>query len=117
MSKKADHHIVYRFFATNGDLLYVGKTGSLDSRLRTHQATQPWFADVANIALEHCANGVEASFVEEAAIRTERPLHNTTHTELAVLMTRREVLYPESSRIAESVKLLGLTPDANGGAS
>ena len=109
---KSHHHIVYRMFATNGDLLYVGKTHSFETRLAQHQAKQPWFEDVETITLEHCINGAEASVVEEAAIRTERPLYNTQYTELGVLLKKRHVRYVESCSIAESVKLLGLVDEA-----
>ena len=40
-SRRADHSL-YRFYDSEGNLLYVGITGSVKYRTEQHRATQPW---------------------------------------------------------------------------
>lgn len=69
-------HSLYRFYDDADELLYVGITGSLPTRLDQHSADKVWFEDVATIRVEHFASRTELIEAEEAAIRAERPRHN-----------------------------------------
>lgn len=66
---------IYRYFDTNGRLLYVGVTSDPEKRDQQHRATQP-AADIASTTYE-CAFGRPAALrLERAAIKSEHPLHN-----------------------------------------
>lgn len=69
---------VYRFYDSDGQLLYVGISHRLNGRLSAHKRTKPW-QQVARIDLEHHSTRHEAASAELHAIRTEKPLWNIAH--------------------------------------
>ena len=74
---------VYRFFAADGTLLYIGCTVRGDQRIDKHRYSTPWFEQAANITLEHFGSWLAASHAEAAAIITESPKYNvqqSTHS-------------------------------------
>ena len=76
-----DHrqHALYRFYDTDGQLLYVGITLDPGTRWKTHSKDKPWWLEVANVTVEvHSSRGavIEA---ERAAIIAEHPKHNIQH--------------------------------------
>lgn len=68
-------NVVYRFFAVDGDLLYVGSTGRWPGRMGEHQSQRPWWGEVATVTLEHYASLDEARTAEARAIERERPAY------------------------------------------
>ena len=64
---------VYRFFASDGTLLYVGRSMTALARLAQHEVGAPWFNEAATITIEYHADAPEA---ERRAILSERPRHN-----------------------------------------
>lgn len=64
---------LYRFFSVDGDLLYVGISHRMDSRLSQHRRAKPW-VEVASIELEHFTSREYALEAEAEAIRRELPL-------------------------------------------
>ncbi len=89
-------HVLYRFFATSGDLLYVGITGNPERRFSAHSHVQPWWDRVARIELERFGTRGELVEAEIAAIQSEHPKYNKTHS-AGLLQTLR------TSRKAEPV--------------
>lgn len=69
-------HILYRFFNTAGDLLYVGRTNSITTRFDDHARKQPWWGDVADCTTEFHPDLPSLIEAELTAIRTENPLYN-----------------------------------------
>ena len=69
-------HIVYRFYAHDGRLLYVGMTSKGGARWMDHANVQPWWGDVAIVKVEHLPTRDDAVQAEQRAIRDEHPLHN-----------------------------------------
>lgn len=67
---------LYRFFNANDELLYVGVTMNPPQRFRTHALLKEWWDEVDRIDLERHETRADVLAAEEAAIRTERPLHN-----------------------------------------
>lgn len=67
---------VYRCFAQDGQLLYVGSSGSTMKRLQTHESQTPWWSEVAEVRLERFATLPEARGAERLAILAEKPLYN-----------------------------------------
>lgn len=81
--RRGEPHVVYRLFAADGRLLYVGLAAArnLGARLREHRR-KDWWTDVARAATSWHANFEEARLVEALAIRDDEPVHNrriTTH--------------------------------------
>lgn len=73
------NHVLYRMFAGDGRLLYVGITADVGMRLHAHAGDQPWWREVATITVEHFDDRATALTAETTAILTERPAHNVQH--------------------------------------
>ncbi len=71
---------LYRHFDAAGRLLYVGISLNSVARLGQHLRTAAWFFDISRVEIEWFPARVDAEQAERAAILTERPLHNITHT-------------------------------------
>jgi antitoxin StbD len=72
---------VYRFYDGDGQLLYVGRTQQIASRrIAQHRSTKDWFEQVARIEVTAFDSWSAACIEEDAAIATERPIHNQTDT-------------------------------------
>jgi predicted GIY-YIG superfamily endonuclease len=72
---------VYRLYAQNGRLLYVGITNSPPHRFAQHAADKPWWADVDERVTEinwHPTRNA-ALRAEKALIQRYRPEHNVQH--------------------------------------
>jgi excinuclease UvrABC nuclease subunit len=74
---------LYRCFGFDGELLYVGVTHSLKSRMFHHLSQAAWFGAVADITAETFRDRQAALVAERAAIRDERPQFNTVSKETA----------------------------------
>jgi len=68
--------VVYRCYDESNDLLYIGSSIVLHSRIRSHRRTTAWWSDVHHIEAERFATEREARAAEVVAIIRERPLHN-----------------------------------------
>lgn len=66
---------LYRFYAKNGKLLYIGRTHHIESRFSSHRREKPW-ERVSRITLEHYDTADDLCRAEAAAIRDEAPLWN-----------------------------------------
>jgi predicted GIY-YIG superfamily endonuclease len=77
---------LYRLYAADGSLLYVGVTGDLRVRLAKHAADKPWWTEVARKTAAWHDSRKEALLAEAAAIRDESPRYNVTEPR-----TREEV--------------------------
>lgn len=67
---------LYRIFAAEGRLLYVGVSYLPDRRLEQHAATKFWWTEVGEVEVEWFANRDEAEAAERDAIHHENPEHN-----------------------------------------
>lgn len=75
----ASHPCVYRMFAADGTLLYIGVSLTVLRRMQEHQSL-PWYQDVASIAIEHKETKEAAYVAEKLAIYDEQPRYNLYHT-------------------------------------
>lgn len=69
-------HTLYRFFAADDSLLYVGITNNPARRFSKHKDEKAWWLDVARIELEQHSSRDELLAAERQAVMDERPLHN-----------------------------------------
>lgn len=74
---------LYRFFAADGALLYVGITVDLEKRWSGHQSNKPWWPDVAEKTVQWYDDRPSALAAEAEAIKTELPRHNVAGSPLA----------------------------------
>lgn len=75
--------LLYRFYADDGGLLYVGITGDLSRRLRQHEKNKEWWVSIARIEAAVYPSRMEAAFAEHDAIETENPRFNKARYSLA----------------------------------
>lgn len=73
-------HILYRFYARWGELLYVGITMNVADRWRDHREGKVWWPDVGVITVRHYNTRQELLDAERTAIQTEHPTHNVRHS-------------------------------------
>ena len=72
-------HVVYRMFAGDGALLYVGcSQNPLGGRISHHGTQKPWAREVTNITLEWYDDYWSAAKKEAEAILREGPKYNRT---------------------------------------
>jgi excinuclease UvrABC nuclease subunit len=67
---------LYRMWANDVDLLYIGISRNVVERWRTHRRTAAWWHDVSTITLEVYRDRYAAECAEKAAIRADRPFFN-----------------------------------------
>lgn len=67
---------LYRLYAADGTLLYVGITDRDWRRMAEHEADKPWWAQVASATFEHHLTRDLAEQAETAAILAEHPVYN-----------------------------------------
>lgn len=70
---------LYRHFAADGKLLYIGISLSAVNRLSQHSEHAPWFREIARVEIEPHPTREAAMKAEVAAIMAERPLYNKVH--------------------------------------
>lgn len=69
-------HTVYRLFAADGYLLYVGCTSNLRDRLANHKTHKDWWPQVARVESETYPDRARGLWAEREAIVTEAPRYN-----------------------------------------
>lgn len=67
---------LYRFYAADGVLLYVGIAADPGRRFTQHGRDKGWWTEVASARLEHFPGRPLALMAEAAAIRNESPRYN-----------------------------------------
>lgn len=72
-------HALYRFYADDGTLLYVGITLDPGARWRAHRDDKPWWQQIVNITVETYTDRCSVLDAERAAIIAEQPRYNIVH--------------------------------------
>jgi predicted GIY-YIG superfamily endonuclease len=73
---QAQTQVLYRMYNARGELLYVGITGNLTSRLAAHEREKPWWSEVTQILTEHHDSRAQVEAAERAAVIREHPKYN-----------------------------------------
>lgn len=119
-----ERYAVYRCYSDDGQLLYVGETGDLGTRLASH-AQKLWFVQVRGITLEWYADELDALKAERRAIHVEHPKYNKVHRSMTNTQASRKkggkqtVKAPRPRRTQEEVmaaatEILDQEPDISG---
>lgn len=117
MIKVERPHALYRFFAEDGELLYVGITSNPARRFAQHGSDKEWWEEVAEIRMERLPSREAVLAAERAAIIAERPRYNVVHANGASApdslaeTVKAPAGYPLT---AGEVVALGLAPDHHG---
>jgi len=77
-NESASATTLYRMFAANDRLLYVGISARAVERWRPHGHDKKWWREVSGVTVQHFATREQALAAELVAIRTEAPKHNAT---------------------------------------
>jgi predicted GIY-YIG superfamily endonuclease len=70
---------LYRHFAADGVLLYVGVSLSWPARTKAHAKGSRWFEQVSRVEIERFYNRDDALAAEREVIKRERPKFNVIH--------------------------------------
>lgn len=70
---------VYRLYEASGAALYVGCSGDVHMRLRSHETSKDWWRDVARVDITLHGDKRTALDVEAGEIQRLRPAHNVMH--------------------------------------
>lgn len=70
---------LYRLYAADDSLLYIGVTGNLEARFTQHAKAKTWWADVTRKTAAWYPSRAEAREAEIEAIEGEQPRHNIAH--------------------------------------
>jgi hypothetical protein len=70
-------YTLYRHFAADGSLLYIGISLRAMARLGQHRRHAHWFHQIAIVTMEKFPTREAVRAAEKAAIQAERPAHNT----------------------------------------
>ncbi|MFM9652794.1 GIY-YIG nuclease family protein [Streptomyces galilaeus] len=75
---------LYRLYAADETVLYIGVTDDPDRRFKQHRDSKPWWPQVARKTVEWHPSRSRALAVEAAAIAAETPTYNIDHNPAAV---------------------------------
>ena len=67
---------LYRLYAGDGALLYIGISHRPGGRMSDHESGSAWWADVRSVTFETFPCLSTARKAERQAVRAENPLHN-----------------------------------------
>lgn len=118
-----ERYAVYRCYSDLGELLYVGETGDLGTRLASH-AQKLWFVQVRGITLEWYADELDALKAERRAIHVEHPKYNKQHRLTTSAQVAKRKSRPRGTRRRndlqatemEARRILAAKPDMSGAA-
>ena len=101
-------NVLYRHFASDGQLLYVGITMRFEYRTKEHRNSK-WFHLVSNITIEHFDTRDSCLDAETLAINVEKPIFNIQkanrpHLDIAKLATTKTE-HAELKALSEKYKI------------
>lgn len=72
-------YALYRFFGIGRQLLYIGISGSLPTRLGQHAKQKDWWHEVVSVEVQHFDTKEAVLGAEKSAIESERPAYNVVY--------------------------------------
>lgn len=105
--------MVYRLYGESGDLLYVGVTQAMRTRMAAHRRDKAWWPEVANTVVRTYATREQALAVEHSAIENENPKYNIMPGINPALLSEVSPTTDSAKRATDIGPLLNfLSPDA-----
>lgn len=96
---------LYRLYAADDRLLYVGITDNLKRRFGQHAADKAWWPEVSRRTVSWHASRDAAEAAEDAAIKAERPAHNITGAAVFSVLPTTVALDPDlASAVATLIR-------------
>jgi hypothetical protein len=92
---------LYRHYAADGGLLYVGISLSPLHRLSKHRIESAWIERVTDVRIEWFDTRADALEAERIAIQQERPAHNFAHSANKPLSRRLLAILADSPAAKE----------------
>ena len=96
---------LYRMYDAAGDLLYVGMSRNLPSRITMHVTEKSWWETVARIEVQHFESREKARQEEKRAIAEDAPLWNVLDRAATAPARSTEIaaerIFPELDRLTE----------------
>jgi DNA-binding XRE family transcriptional regulator len=71
-----DRHTLYILYGSDDQPLYIGRTRSLEARLKQHYYSQEWIHEVLDIRLIHDLDAIDANILELVLIAKLSPKYN-----------------------------------------
>lgn len=71
--------VVYRCYAADGSLLYIGSSRQVEKRMDAHYRSSFWRPAVARVRIQLAPDVFTARQIEAEAIRAENPRFNVQH--------------------------------------
>lgn len=105
-SQSSNTFVLYRFYAADDSLLYVGLTRNPGRRIDKHAGEKSWWSDVARIEIAHFDSLPELREAERMAIQSEKPRHNIRMN--GVKRSRRSSRPDSVTSVIEEVEIDGL---------
>ena len=90
---------LYRYFDDGDRLLYVGKSGDIATRDKTHIRRSEWMQFAASSTIERYGTPVELGDAERTAIETEHPLFNRQHNDTPEAREHLRAYLAEAGRL------------------
>lgn len=69
-------YAAYEYYNEAGDLLYVGVTENMRTRISAHRSSSEWFPQVAKIRARFYTTAARAAEREVALLTNATPIHN-----------------------------------------
>jgi predicted GIY-YIG superfamily endonuclease len=102
---------MYRHFAADGALLYVGISCKPITRLKQHEHDSGWASEIVRVEIERFETRQAALDAERAAIKKEKPKHNVVHargqercTLIKLKFNRRDYTFSSSVELARFLR-------------
>lgn len=94
---------LYRYFANDGQLLYVGISLNTVARAVQHRNDKHWWDTVTTMTIERFPSREAAAVAEVEAIRTEGPLFNIQHGTWRPSKEEPEAFSPQNLAIIQDL--------------
>lgn len=92
---------LYRCYNVSDELLYVGVSLHVLSRMIEHRVSSEWFDQVATIKITHNSSRELALQAERHAIETEKPKFNAMHGTYRKLRTSGLLTFTDVARVLD----------------
>lgn len=106
---------LYRHYDAEDNLLYIGVSSRISTRIKEHSKHSSWWNDIVKITLEHFQTREEVLKAERKAIINEFPKYNIKHANKSISDVVNEVDYHNKSCELVTARLVSVPISATVG--